>query len=104
MRTAILVLLLTPLVHANDLPRGAILRLGNAGFRHQSLIQRVLWTPDGKSLISAGLDERVSVWDVASGRRIIATHFPPQDQDIPLAVSHDGRYMAVSSWTNWNAR
>jgi len=37
---------------------------------HRSNVCDVSWSPDGKRLASASLDNLVIVWDVASGRQV----------------------------------
>ncbi len=37
---------------------------------HKALINDVLFTPDGKELISVSEDKTIRIWDVASGKTI----------------------------------
>ena len=41
---------------------------------HEGMVQAAIFTPDGKHIISGGIDERLRLWDIASGRldRILA--------------------------------
>jgi RNA polymerase sigma factor (sigma-70 family) len=55
----------------------------------------VVFSPDGKMLVSGGRDDRVKLWDVASGRRLhtLERHYSWVET---LAVSPDGRTVASS--------
>jgi RNA polymerase sigma factor (sigma-70 family) len=48
-------------------PEGVVSRLGTIRWRHGGLTTAVQFTPDGKSLLTMGVDG-LRVWDVASGR------------------------------------
>ncbi len=73
------------------LPEGAIARLGTARFRHNhdggnwNRINRLVLAPDGRTLITVGIDGETRVWDVASGHLIRAI-----DADL-AALSADGK-------------
>jgi RNA polymerase sigma factor (sigma-70 family) len=49
------------------LPDGALLRLGSTHFRHAGVEDFVL-LPDGKSVLTAGTDQFLRTWDLATGR------------------------------------
>lgn len=58
----------------DGLGRGA--RTRDRGKAHQGTVNGITWTDDGSYLISAGHDERVRVWDVASGANTLASFGP----------------------------
>jgi WD40 repeat protein len=73
MRAAILCLLVSATaVHAEDLPAGAVLRLGSSALRHNALISNVAWSPDGKRIASVGWDQHIKVWESSTGRQIVS--------------------------------
>lgn len=51
-------------------------RQRDQGRAHVGACNGVVWTDDGKNLVTAGHDERVRVWDVASGANALS-HFGP---------------------------
>ena len=61
---------------AADTPEKPILVLDSGG--HTSIVQKVLFTPDGKELISVSDDKTIRFWDVASGRA--DPRAPPPDR------------------------
>src|SRR5262245_5998125 len=52
----------------DPLPSGAIARIGTLRLRHSGEVTAVAFAPDGKTLASGGTDERVRLWDVATGK------------------------------------
>ncbi len=82
-----------------DLP---MLQLDTGG--HQGMVARVAFTPDGKYLVSAGLDKVIRVWDWRAGktvRTINGQSGPGSEGKIfVMALSHDGRLIAVGGWLN----
>src|SRR3954447_23021498 len=79
--------------HAEDLPAGAVARLGTTAFRHGHTVSALAWSADGTLLISASWDRTARVWDAATGREI--SRFTHADGATAAAVSPDGR-LAVS--------
>lgn len=64
---------------------------------HDTLIESVVYAPDGRTLISCGWDKRVRLWDVAEdqpewGRQIDSL---PHDWHVfAIAMTGDGKYLA----------
>lgn len=63
-----------PTVPTNDpaagLPEGAFARVGSARFRHADEVTFLDFSPDGKRIVSAARQDRVKVWDAATGKLI----------------------------------
>jgi WD40 repeat protein len=55
-------------------------------------VARVVFSPDGKSLATAGADKMVRVWDAGSGRELSALSSP--DAVGVVAFSPDGKSLA----------
>jgi WD40 repeat protein len=75
----------------DPLPPGAVLRLGTTRFRHGGHLPRLLYTPDGNSIVSYLGSLRI--WDADSGvlrHEIKADEFRSES----AAVSPDGRLIA----------
>src|SRR5262249_53190154 len=79
--------------HGDPLPPGAIARLGTVRWRHGGTASFVTFTSDGKQLLSAGADDRVRLWDLATGKEVGQFKLTPHRStgDVPLALSADGR-------------
>ena len=92
-RLLILMGLLASVVYAEE-PR---LVIDTGG--HQAVINDIIFTRDGKYLVSAGNDKVVRVWDVATGEtvRIIRGEIGdgPAGKIYAAALSPDNRYLAV---------
>jgi len=75
-----------------------VLRIDPAG--HKAPIRGIVFTKDGRRLVSAGDDKAVRVWDLQKGRteRTILGRIGPGDEGkiYALALSPDDRYLAVA--------
>ncbi len=77
-----------------------ILVLDSGG--HTSIVWKVLFTPDGKELISVSEDKTIRFWDVASGEplRVLRPPIGPgrEGKLYDAALSPDGRTLAVGGY------
>ncbi|HLF92744.1 MAG TPA: WD40 repeat domain-containing protein [Planctomycetota bacterium] len=74
------------------LPDGALLRLTG----HSDAVKAVAWSPDGRSLLTAGRDRTLASWDVATGKRLRV--FEGHEGGVTsVAFSPDGRFAVSGS-------
>jgi WD40 repeat protein len=69
---------------------------------HQTTVDTVAFSQDGKLLASAGADRTILLWDVDHLRQIgpplnVPDGFPPSDQVPSLAFTPDGKYVVACS-------
>jgi WD40 repeat protein len=80
----------------DDLPPGALARLGTVRFRQGNWIYSLDLSPDGRKLITVGGNSRLHLWDIATGKEI--HHFPDEQRSMTTyaaAFSPDGRTFAT---------
>jgi RNA polymerase sigma factor (sigma-70 family) len=112
-----------PALDAPDeqLPGDVIARMGTTRMRHGDAVYFAAYTPNGKSLVTAGRDRSVRLWDLATGkeiRRFTWDGLPPEGKVEPaqdgtferqqrqllddlalsreVALSRDGKVVAAS--------
>src|SRR5262249_41449790 len=60
---------------------------------HQTIVESIAISPDGKTLVSASLDGEIKQWDLDSGQHLAT--FNGHESDIfSLAISPDGKTLA----------
>ncbi|VFM97578.1 MAG: WD40 repeat [Candidatus Kentron sp. G] len=69
---------------------------------HKAVINDVLFTPDGKRLVSVSDDKTIRVWDVQGGEPVRTLRGQmgdgPEGKLFAGALSPDGRWLAVGGW------
>jgi RNA polymerase sigma factor (sigma-70 family) len=85
----------------DPLPAGAIQRIGTAGLRHSGAVQSVLYTPDGKSIVSLSRDGFLNLWDATTGR--LRWRFADKGINYlsEMAISSGGQTIAVLNDRNY---
>jgi RNA polymerase sigma factor (sigma-70 family) len=87
--------------YGDPLPPGVLARMGSSQFRHTRA--DIVFSKDGKRLISAGSDLFVNHWDLNSGKAALVTRLPRPESDLQrrfaaMRLSPDGTTLAVVSW------
>jgi WD40 repeat protein len=88
--------------YGDPLPPGVLVRMGTVRLRHFGAT--AVFSADGKTLISAGLDHFVRRWDLATGKQInctkMQTAFDVDDYYRNLTLSPNGKIFAIVSKKN----
>ncbi len=82
----------------DPLPRDALARLGTTRFRQGGHIDHLVFTPDGKVLISSSAWDRIRLWDAATGKE--ARRWPDATPARAIALSPNGKLLAALTSAN----
>jgi len=80
--------------HGDPLPDGAVARLGTVRFNHGDGLLNLLYSPDGKEVISTG-GGIVRVWDAATGAELRQFPTGRPDWDERAVVTPDGKRLVL---------
>jgi WD40 repeat protein len=80
--------------YGDPLPQGTVSRLGTVRLRHGGNVLSIAFSPDGKTLASAGSDRKIRFWDLATGKEI--RQFSARGAISGIAFSPDGRTLALA--------
>lgn len=89
--------------YGDDLPPGALARLGTVRFRQGNGIEALDLSPDGRTLITVGGNNQLHMWDVATGKEI--HHFPQEQRStitFAAAFSPDGKTFATGGHSGFS--
>ena len=65
---------------------------------HDDFVNAVTFSPDGKYLATASLDDTARIWDAETGKQL--TMMEHDDIVDAVTFSPDGKYLATASWDN----
>jgi RNA polymerase sigma factor (sigma-70 family) len=82
--------------YGDQLPHGAVSRLGTVRFNHGHRLNSLFFLPDGKTLLSEG-GGNVRLWEVTSGKELRQFSIGEFSFDDPAALSADGKFLTVLS-------
>src|SRR5207244_6794696 len=78
--------------YGDPLPEGALARIGTVRFRHGDQIRAVAFAADGRALVSAGMDSRIVLWEVPTGKRL--REFEGHERIVSsVALTPDGKHV-----------
>ncbi len=63
--------------------------------KHENDVNAIAFSPNGKYLATASLDNTARVWETTSGKQVAC--LPHQDSVVAVAFSLDGKYLATAS-------
>jgi len=75
----------------DPLPEGALARTGTSRFRHEANVNALVFSPDGKTLISAGMDRTIRSWNAATGAPLF--RLQTNTWVAYLALAADGKFL-----------
>lgn len=80
-------------LHGDALPQGALARFGTLRWRHAEAVSYVAFLPDGKSVLTAGLDSTLRIWERETGKEIRRFTVPAAPQP-----AQPGRVRFLNAW------
>jgi WD40 repeat protein len=92
--------------HGDSLPKYAKARMGTIRLHSGSLVNQVVYTPDGKSLVTVDRVPIVRIWDAATGQIVREigdpqAAFPDVSPSRSIALSPDGKTLATVDYPSW---
>ena len=69
----------------DPLPPGALLRLGSQRWRADATITLAAFRPDGKTVLTVGIDQVVQIWDLATGKEVRRFEAAGLVTDVPFS-------------------
>jgi RNA polymerase sigma factor (sigma-70 family) len=93
--------------YGDPLPPGALARLGTLRFRHVPGVSFLAFTADGKTIVyggGGGVDNGIRMVDARTGEQRRTFSFKPLDVPEHMALSPDGKFLAVSFVNSYQAK
>jgi RNA polymerase sigma factor (sigma-70 family) len=88
--------------YGDPLPKHALARMGTVRLRHGGPVTSIAFAPDGKTVVSAGQDNSVRLWDLGTGKE--RGHFEaftgPEGANcwvVSVGLSPDGYYVVAGT-------
>jgi RNA polymerase sigma factor (sigma-70 family) len=79
--------------HGDPLPAGAVARLGTVRFRHPGWRKKILFSPDGKTLLTRAESNSLRIWDPTTGK-LLGKIDTDDSTFSAVALSPDGKTLA----------
>ena len=81
--------------YGDDMPPGALARLGTVRWRHGGQINQFAVAPDGKTIATTGSDDAICLWDLATGKMLRSIKNVMLASGCGVAFSPDGNVLAA---------
>ena len=81
--------------HGDAIPRGAVVRLGTVRLRHSTRVSHLAFSPDNRYLVSVATENRLHIWDAATGKPLAEVPHPFLVQC--LAFTPDGKHVVTGA-------
>jgi WD40 repeat protein/serine/threonine protein kinase len=75
-------------------PKELVGIFGDSRLKHWAAVRSMAFTPDGKTIVSAGDDGAVRIWDMATGRQRLVVTYPTAE--LFVATNPDGETFALT--------
>jgi RNA polymerase sigma factor (sigma-70 family) len=81
-------------VYGDPLPSGALARMGTVRFQHGDDVWGVIWSPDGKAVVSSSWSGGSRFWDAATGKEIQ----PTKSANLSALFAAGGKLLTVAQY------